>query len=119
MCVFNLVDVHVTHLVPVVTQASDKCRVKSHDHTSIIMETPAGIGVNREVMVQLHEGGGGGSRSSEVIYFSYDPPVIEQVIPNRANALGEPTIQVRSAAAPAITLSLLTRCLLSTSGVGY
>ena len=73
------------------------CSIVSHTHTSITMTTPPGIGVDREVSVAVFEPPTKpvASHNTAPVMFSYDPPVVELVIPNRANALGEPVVQIR------------------------
>ena len=86
----------------IATGAECACSVVDHTHDSITITTPPGIGVDREVKVAVSEPPVNAQRTAttDPATFNYDPPVVELVIPNRANAQGEPSIQVRQQHVP-------------------
>lgn len=81
----------------IATGAECACSIVDHTHDRITITTPPGIGVERDVKVAVSEPPVNAQRTAttDPAKFNYDAPVVELVIPNRANAQGEPSIQVR------------------------
>jgi hypothetical protein len=64
------------------------CAIASHSHTSVVVVTPPGIGVNRSVAVRVTSGGA--SVVTRPLNFSYSPPSIDYILPSTMDADGEP-----------------------------
>jgi hypothetical protein len=64
------------------------CNVVSHTHTSILCTVPAGYGESHPVTVVV-QGQSSQINSSNPVFFSFDPPVIQSIYPNMPNGFGE------------------------------
>jgi hypothetical protein len=52
-------------------------------HNEIHIKVPAGVGIDIPIVVKV------GDRESEAFEFSYDPPFVENINPNKPNAVGD------------------------------
>lgn len=82
---FGLEGLSVTLATPV---GNRPCTVLRHDHTWATCRTPKGVGAGLDLSVAVY------SRASDPVTFSYDPPQIEYVSPNVADAEGS-RIEIR------------------------
>ncbi len=75
-----------------VTIGGKSCEVLWHDHNSVACVAPGGMGDRNPVLVTV---GGRSNALTPAAFFAYDPPVIEAIVPNPADAAEGEAISLR------------------------
>ena len=73
------------------------CKIVSHDHNEVVILSPTGLGVQRNVSITVRDANSTSASDADITLawpFNYNPPEITFIVPNVADSVGD-SIRVR------------------------